>query len=132
MLKLKYIITTLCMLLAFTLSSVAQQRNFEAIESEKIAYITQELKLTPKEAQRFFPLYNRYNEEIWEIKRAKKRQNQDIISFDAKEVETKKKYREEFQEAERNDDAFKFKQYEQATFGLVRTFARSTTSSSAR
>jgi hypothetical protein len=84
------------MLLAFTLSSVAQQRNFEAIESEKIAYITQELKLTPKEAQRFFPLYNRYNEEIWEIKRAKKRQNQDIISFDAKEVETKKKYREEF------------------------------------
>jgi len=88
-------------------SSFAQQNNFEAIESEKVAYITKELKLTPSEAQRFFPIYNKYNEEMWDLRKAKRGatpqgasslhgQKRDVIAFDAKEVEIKKKYRSEF------------------------------------
>lgn len=96
MLQLKYIFTTLFLLFTLQFSSFAQQNNFEAIESEKIAYITKQLKLTPSEAQRFFPLYNKYNEELWQLKAEKKRQRQDVISFDAKEVEIKKQYRNEF------------------------------------
>lgn len=96
MLQLKYIFTTLCLLFTLHSTSIAQENNFEAIESKKIAYITKELKLTPAEAQRFFPLYNKYNEAIWELKRAKKRERKDVISFDAKEVELKKEYRGEF------------------------------------
>lgn len=96
MLQLKYIFTTLCLLLTLHLTSLAQQNNFEAIESKKIAYITKELNLSPLEAQRFYPLYNKYNEEMWELKKAKKRERKDVISFDAKEVEIKKEYRAEF------------------------------------
>lgn len=96
MLQLKYIFTTLSLLFALHLTSYAQPRNFEAIESEKIAYVTKELKLTPSEAQRFFPLYNKYNEEMWTLRQEKKREKSDVILFDAKEVELKKKYRTEF------------------------------------
>ncbi len=96
MLQLKYIFTTFCLIFTLQLTSYAQPRNFEAIESEKIAYITKELKLTPAEAQRFFPLYNKYNEEMWNLRQEKRREKSDIISFDAKEVELKKKYRTEY------------------------------------
>lgn len=96
MLQLKYIFTTLCLMFALHFTSNAQQGNFEAIESEKIAYITKELRLSPSEAQRFFPLYNKYNEQMWNLKTEKKRQKKDVISFDAKEVELKKHYRNEF------------------------------------
>ncbi|WP_237249369.1 hypothetical protein [Sphingobacterium faecale] len=107
MLRLKYILTTLFLLLISLSITFAQQRNFEAIESEKIAYITKELKITPSEAQKFFPIYNKYSDELRELKRAKRGETpqqansftgvkRDVIAFDAKEVETKKKYREEF------------------------------------
>ena len=108
MLRLKYIYITLFLLLSSLSISFAQQNNFEAIESEKIAYITKELKITPGEAQKFFPIYNKYTEEIRELKKAKRGGGtpqqansftggkRDVIAFDAKEVETKKKYREEF------------------------------------
>jgi len=108
MLKLRYIFTTLCLLITFQYSSLAQTNNFEAIESEKIAYITKELKLTPSEAQRFFPLYNKYNEELWDLKKEKRREKKDVISFDAKEVELKKNYRTEFAKVIGNARASQF------------------------
>lgn len=115
--RLKHIITTFCFVVLCCIGfSYAQQNRFEAIESEKIAYITKELKLTPAEAQKFFPLYNKYNEEMWDLKRAKRGAatttptprgvnpvnsfnrggQRDVIAFDAKEVEIKKKYRSQF------------------------------------
>lgn len=107
MLRLKYILITFSLVFIFHLTSFAQQ-NFEAIESEKIAYITKELKITPSEAQKFFPIYNKYMDELKELKKAKRGgapqgansftggRRGDVIAFDAKEVETKKKYRGEF------------------------------------
>lgn len=116
--RLKYIIAIFCLVLSCCISlSYAQQNKFNAIESEKIAYITKELKLSPMEAQKFFPLYNKYNEEMWDLKRAKRGTNnsnntaatprgvnsfnrggqqRDVIAFDAKEVDIKKKYRTQF------------------------------------
>lgn len=35
----------------------------QEIESQKIAYFTQELDLTPEEAQKFWPIYNKQNDE---------------------------------------------------------------------
>lgn len=107
MLRLKYILIAFFALLSSHSISFAQQRNFEAIESEKIAYITKELKITPSEAQKFFPIYNKYMDELRELKKAKRGESpqqsnsfmggkRDVIAFDAKEVETKKKYRGEF------------------------------------
>lgn len=94
---------------------------FKAIENEKVAYIAKELNLTTKEAQSFFPLYNAYSNEIWDVRRAKARiQNTkssksspsasvpnnsfrsgsgirgSVIEYDAKEVEIKKEYWKKF------------------------------------
>lgn len=96
---------------------------FKAIENEKIAYIAKELNLTTKEAQQFFPIYNAYSNQIWDVRRAKARlqhaktekpssssripnnffrsgsgvQNS-VIEYDAKEVEIKKEYWKKFSE----------------------------------
>lgn len=101
--------------------AVAQEsraERFERIESEKIAFITKELNLTPSEAQKFFPVYNQYYREISKLKqerRATRRlrstpqlehnkipgnnlnpTDRDMLAFDAKELEVKKIYRKRF------------------------------------
>ena len=63
MLHLRHILTTISFVLTLCFTATAQH-NFKAIESEKIAYITKELKLTPGEAEVFFPIYNQYNREM--------------------------------------------------------------------
>ena len=132
MLHFKYILTTIC-LLFITHFSFAQ-RNFEAIESEKIAYITKELKLTPAEAERFFPIYNQYNKEMWELKRAKRgalrtpeganslnSEKRDVIAYDVKEVELKKAYRADFAKFIGQARASQFFQVEEDFFNLLRS-----------
>lgn len=114
MIRLKQLIFTICALGAMTLVAFGQQRdqrNFDRIENQKVAYITKQLNLTTAEAQRFFPLYNEYNKEMRAIRVAKSditapsnarsmtaRQGGDVIEFDAKEVELKKQYRSKFGE----------------------------------
>ncbi|WP_028295477.1 hypothetical protein [Olivibacter sitiensis] len=71
---------------------------FKKIEAAKIAYITKELELTPKEAERFFPLYNQYHREmrlLMDRKHSKDNRKGEIES-DAEIVALKKRYREEF------------------------------------
>ncbi|MGH2566044.1 MAG: hypothetical protein ACRDE8_00835 [Ginsengibacter sp.] len=45
----------------------AQEPSGEKIQSLKIAFITQKLQLTPEEAQKFWPVYNEYDNEIRSI-----------------------------------------------------------------
>jgi len=131
MLHFKYILTTICLL--FMMHTSFAQRNFEAIESEKIAYITKELKLTPGEAERFFPIYNQYNKEMWDLKRAKRgaqrssdgassltAEKRDVIAFDVKEVELKKAYRADFAKIVGQARASQFFQVEEDFFNLLR------------
>ncbi len=49
-----------------------QQGNakYEKIEAQRIAFITQELNLTPDEAQVFWPVYNEYDAKRHELKKA--------------------------------------------------------------
>jgi hypothetical protein len=49
-----------------------QQDNskYEKIEAQRIAFITQELNLTPDEAKAFWPVYNEYDAKRHELKRA--------------------------------------------------------------
>ena len=74
MLRFKHLLVLTIGLLFSILSATAQPRDskrFAAIESEKIAYVTKELNLTPAEAQRFFPIYNHYSNEVWYIRSLK-------------------------------------------------------------
>ena len=46
-----------------------QQEKKENIEAMKIAFITTKLDLTPEEAQKFWPVYNQYNDKINEMRK---------------------------------------------------------------
>jgi hypothetical protein len=50
-------------ILLVSLSQIKAQDG-EKIQSLKIAFITQKLQLTPDEAQKFWPVYNQYDNEI--------------------------------------------------------------------
>lgn len=132
MLRLKYILTTFSLVFILHIASFAQQNNFEAIESEKIAYITKELKITPSEAQKFFPIYNKYTEQLRDLKKAKRGGTpqqansfnggrRDVIAFDAKEVEIKKQYREDFAKVVGQARASQFFQVEEDFNDLLRS-----------
>ncbi|MFT3793224.1 sensor of ECF-type sigma factor [Flavobacterium sp.] len=64
--------------LAFSLmsfSAVAQggriEEKKEQIKSLKVAFITEELKLTPAEAEKFWPLFNAYDDKQQELRQQK-------------------------------------------------------------
>lgn len=132
MLRFKHLLLTLCAVVFAVVCATAQStrdsKRFAAIENEKVAYITKELNLSPNEAQRFFPLYNQYNKEMWQLKSAKTGNSsatprganalngagsRDILSYDSKELEIKKEYRKKFAEAIGNSRALQFFEIEQ-------------------
>ncbi len=131
MLRFRHLSITLSMLLFCVLCVNAQQRDskrFAAIENEKVAYITKELNLSQAEAQRFFPVYNQYNKEMWALKSEKTGSSadaprgassfngsgrRDVLSYDAKELEVKKEYRKKFAEVIGNSRASQFFEIEQ-------------------
>lgn len=49
-----------------------RQEQKEKIESEKIAFITKELDLTPDEAQKFWPVYNQFAKEKEDLRKQRR------------------------------------------------------------
>jgi Spy/CpxP family protein refolding chaperone len=87
----------------------------EKVEAMKIAYITKELNLTPSEAQQFWPVYNKFNDELELLRKNRKNDliavklNMDNMSdadlakaidnelaFQQQELDLRKKYIEEY------------------------------------
>lgn len=48
------------------------QVDFEQIKSKKIAFITEKLNLTPKEAQEFWPVYNQFENERMDVQQKRR------------------------------------------------------------
>lgn len=70
--KIKKILSLLIVLIS--VNAIAQDGSFirkkrEQIRSLKVAFITNELQLTPDEAGKFWPLYNAYEDKQHEIKK---------------------------------------------------------------
>ncbi len=89
-----YIITSLCLFL-ITSVSYSQKRmgkeNRNKIKSLKIAYITEELNLTEKEAQKFWPIYNAHEETIESLRTSERSMIRKLsLSKDGFESLTKK------------------------------------------
>ena len=63
------------------------------VEVVKMAYMTQELNLTPQEAQNFWPVYNNYTNEI---KQARIQYANDEVAYERKVVEIKERYQGNF------------------------------------
>jgi hypothetical protein len=76
---------------AFTfLISMAQNGN--QIEALKIAYITKRLNLSPDEAQKFWPIYNQYAEELKRTRQDAIRNSKSEIELDESLLNVRKKY----------------------------------------
>ena len=134
MIRLKHIISTflLIWISCFVANGQSRQERFAAIENQKTAYITKQLRLTPTEAQKFFPVYFEYSKEIRSVKSKKSQGHQhspsrgntfrpgnDVIEYDAQEVEIKKKYRAKFADILGQSRASQFFSVEQEFIELL-------------
>ena len=79
----------------------AHAQDGERIQALKIAYLTKKLDLSPEEAQRFWPIYNKYTEEIKAIRQAQKQNNgtDTELAMEEKILAVRKKYNGEFAKA---------------------------------
>ncbi|MBO9563098.1 MAG: hypothetical protein J7621_10005 [Niastella sp.] len=66
------------------------------VEAVKIAYLTQKLNLSPEEAQKFWPIYNKYAAEIRKVRVDGKLNNEKEIDIEEKLLAIRKKYNSEF------------------------------------
>ncbi len=71
------------------------------VEVIKMAYVTKEVDLSPEEAQKFWPVYNNYNNEL---KQARIKYQNDEVKYAEKEAEIKKKYQGNFKKILNNDN----------------------------
>ncbi len=89
----------LILLLAFGSLLHVQAQDGEKLQALKIAYLTKKLDLSPEEAQRFWPIYNKYTEEIRAIRLEQKQKNTPEIEMEDKILNVRKKYNGEFGKA---------------------------------
>ena len=87
----------IALLFTFSFSSIAQ--NGGKLQAYKIAYLTNKLSLTPQEAQRFWPIYNNYANEMREVRRDQRRNNGSELDTEEKYLHIRKKYNTEFSRA---------------------------------
>jgi len=67
----------------FAIQKARMEKHKERIESQRIAFITDRLELTPSEAQTFWPVYNEYEKKRHEVtKDFRKRMNLDQRNID--------------------------------------------------
>ena len=82
----------------FCYSQVQNRKN--NIEAIQIAYLTRELSLSPDEAQKFWPIYNEYRDELLAVK---KEVRDDEIMYEEKVVNIRKKYKTDFKKVLETD-----------------------------
>ena len=62
------VLIMLALSLMFSAGLIAQDRGKERIKAYKTGYITQELDLNSKEAEKFWPVYNEYDKKIFSLR----------------------------------------------------------------
>jgi hypothetical protein len=87
------------------------ERAKERIKAIKVGYLTEKLKLTPEQAAKFWPVYNRYEDELRQTRRAMIQKHKgnnemtreeamqfidDNLDYQEAELKLKRKYNEEF------------------------------------
>ena len=89
--SIKYIMTIACLLM--TLAVTAQgpsPQALEKVEAAKIALITERLELTPKQAEKFWPIYREFGNQRKEIRREFDQARKKFDPNKASEEENKK------------------------------------------
>lgn len=103
--KAKHLITVL--FLMCTLTFYSQESNKEKIKALKIAYITKDLSLSSSEAEKFWPIYNAFDEKQFDLRMIKMRKIR---------RELKSKSIENFSDAEANAILIQMNNLEEETF----------------
>lgn len=88
------------------------------IQAMEVAFITKELNLTPDEAQKFWPLFNQYRNDLRTI--AIEKRNGDPLEKQQKMLDLRKRYREDFAKCINHDRAGKVFGAEDEFKSLVR------------
>ena len=60
--------TLLILLLLVSTSLIAQKGNQQRVKALKVSYITNTIDLTASEAEKFWPIYNKYNNKLRQLK----------------------------------------------------------------
>jgi len=91
----KILFTALLIFQIISFPATAQQKG-EKVESIKVAYISQKVNLDPPTAERFWPLYNQYSDEMRKVLDSKKatdnRSAEEILDQEQKAIDIKRKY----------------------------------------
>jgi Spy/CpxP family protein refolding chaperone len=74
--------------------SRANPEQAKKIQAMEVAYITKELNLTPEEAQKFWPIFNQYRDQVRAV--ATNRNTTDQLEKQQQVLDLRKKYRSEF------------------------------------
>lgn len=91
----KLVLIFLILLNCFSMVKAQDGDNSEKIQSLKIAFITQKLQLTPDEAQKFWPVYYQYENEIHGLQLDYK--NGPALQNEEKLLSIRKKYASSFE-----------------------------------
>ena len=95
------LISLICLVIQFvTYNALAQNRQGK-VESIKVAYLSEKLNLDPKTAERFWPVYNQYDDEMRHVKQDLKRANDnrtadEILDQEQRVIDIKRKYGTQF------------------------------------
>lgn len=92
---MKKILILIALSLPLLLSAQDKTQRDNKLQSLEIAYLTKELNLSPEEAQKFWPVYNKYSAEMRETLRSKEN-DPDVLDKQQKLLDIRKKYRTEF------------------------------------
>jgi AAA15 family ATPase/GTPase len=96
---MKRFFTLAIFLMICTVAGFSQdESNVDAgrLQAYKIAYLTKRLNLTPQEAQRFWPIYNKYQEEIRNTRINNRKQKTREIETEEQLLKIRKKYNDDF------------------------------------
>lgn len=80
---------------SFLIAQNGNGQRGEKIQALKIAFLTQKLKLTSAEAEKFWPVYNEYEQEVKGIRAEKT--DDDVLENEQKLLDIKKKYKPKFE-----------------------------------
>jgi hypothetical protein len=109
---MKKILSTLFMVIALGMFAMAQPPEGGApprkggggpahMEVLKVAYVTKYLSLTPEEAEKFWPLYNGYTDDV---RKARFENKEDILAFEEALLNIRKKYRQDLKKILNSDE----------------------------
>lgn len=97
---MKQLFTILAIFFTISFTALAQdgggKQNGQKIEALKVAYITNKLNLSPEEAQKFWPIYNKYSDELRKARQEGRQNKTPELEIEEKILGIRKKYNGEF------------------------------------